>query len=122
MDASLPAGNTRHPGVIAPQRSGPEPTFPPELTVPAPESRDQLVVRRRAAQRAWRAACERTEQASQRLHEALDAPLSSATANARERLLHAERGERRARSSYYRVAEEIGVLLSRLERRHAGPA
>jgi hypothetical protein len=106
MDAFPPAGNIRHPGV----------------SVPAPESRDQLVVRRRAAQRAWRAACERTEQASRRLHEALDAPLSSATANARERLERAEHGERRARSAYYRVAEEIGVLLSRLERRHAGPA
>ncbi|HEV2342723.1 MAG TPA: hypothetical protein VGS97_01410 [Actinocrinis sp.] len=49
-------------------------------------------------------------------------PVSAAAAKAWERLEHAQRGERRARSSYYRVAEEIGVLLSRLERRHAGPA
>lgn len=94
---------------------------PPELSVPESENRDQLVVRRRAAQRAWRAACERTEQATQHLHEALDAPLSAAAAKARERLEHAQRGERRARSSYYRAAEEIGVLLSRIERRRTGP-
>lgn len=122
MDASPPAGNTRHLGVSALRRGGAGPTFPPESAVPVPESRDQLVVRRRAAQRAWRAASERTEQASQHLHEALDAPLSSVAAKARERLEHAQRGERRARSSYYRVAEEIGVLLSRLERRHTGRA
>lgn len=118
MDASPPAGSTRHLGVSAPRRGRPGPAFPPETTVPQPESRDQLVMRC-AAQRAWRAACERSEQASQHLLDALDTPLSAAAAKAREHLEHARRGERRARSSYYRVAEETGVLLSRLEHAHA---
>lgn len=122
VDASPPAGNTRRPAVSASRRGAPDATFAPEPTVPASESRDQLVVRRRAAQRAWRAACERTEQASRHLHEALDTPLYSTAAKARERLEHAQRAERRARFSYYRAAEEIGVLLSRLERTHTGLA
>ena len=80
------------------------------------ENRDQLVARRRAAQRAWRSACERAQRASQHLHKALAAPLSPAAVTARERLEHALRGERQARTSYYRVAEETGALLSSLER------
>lgn len=79
-------------------------------------------MRRRAAQQAWRSAHEHTEQAARHLRDALDAPLSAAAAKARERLEHAQRGEHRARSSYYRVAKEIGVLLGRLERRCAGSA
>jgi hypothetical protein len=124
MDASLPAARTRHPGVDASSRGGPgaAPAFPSEPAVPEAESRDELVVRRRAAQRAWRAACDRTEQASQYLRDVLDTPLSAAAAKARECLEHAQHGELRARSSYYRVAEETGVLLSRLERAPAGPA
>lgn len=80
------------------------------------DSRDQLLARRRAAQRAWRSACERAERASRYLREALTAPHSLAAATARERLEYAQRGERQARSFYYRVAEETGALLSRLDR------
>lgn len=84
------------------------------------ESRDQLVARRRAAQRAWRSACERAQRATQHLHEALAVPLSPAAITARAGLEHAQRGERQARTSYYRVAEETGALLSSLERSAAG--
>ena len=77
------------------------------------ESRDQVIARRRAAQRAWHAAREGAERAANRLHEASH-PAGSASAVARLRLEHAERGERQARRSYYRVAEETGALLSRL--------
>lgn len=77
------------------------------------ESRDQVIARRRAAQRAWHAAREGAERAAIRLHEASH-PAGSASAVARLRLERAERGERQARRSYYRVAEETGALLSRL--------
>jgi len=89
--------------------------------VPAPRtapvvSRDQLLARRRAAQRAWRLACERAERASRYLHEALAAPHSPAATTARECLEHEQREERQARSFYYHAAEEAGTMLSRLER------
>jgi len=77
------------------------------------ESRDQLIARRRAAQHAWRAAREGAERAAVRLHEA-SYPACSPAAEARLCLEHAERGERRARRSYYDVAKETGALLSRL--------
>ena len=80
------------------------------------DSRDQLLTRRRAAQRTWRSACECAERASRYLHEALTAPHSPAAATARERLEHAQRGEQQARAFYYRVAEETGALLGGLER------
>lgn len=80
-------------------------------------SRDQLLARRRAAQRAWRSACEGAERASQYLHAAPSTPQSPAATTARERLEHAQHGERQARTFYYRVAKETGALLSRLERR-----
>ncbi|HZP49596.1 hypothetical protein [Actinocrinis sp.] len=83
------------------------------------ENRAQLVARRRAAQHAWRAARERMERAAQYLREALSAPHSSAATTARQRMEHAQRGERQARTSYYRVAEETGALLSGLERTNA---
>ena len=90
----------------------------PVLTASArlAESRDQLLARRRAAQRAWRSACEGAERASQYLHAALSAPHSPGAATARQRLEHAQHGERLARTFYYRVAQETGTLLSRLER------
>jgi ferric-dicitrate binding protein FerR (iron transport regulator) len=84
------------------------------------ESRDQLVARRRAAQRAWRSASERAERAAQYLREALTAPNRLAATVARQRLEHAQRAERQARASYYLVAEETGALLSGLERTGAG--
>jgi len=86
------------------------------------ESRDQLLERRRAAQRAWRSACERAERASQFFHAAPSTPHSPVPTTARERLEHAQHGERQARTFYYRVAEETGALLSRLERTDVGIA
>jgi hypothetical protein len=77
------------------------------------ESRDQLIARRRAAQHAWRAAREGMERAALHLNEASDPPFFAPNV-ARQRLELAQRGERRARLSYHRVAVETGVLLSRL--------
>lgn len=85
-------------------------------------SRDQLLARRRAAQRAWRSACERVERATQYLHEAQRAPHSPAATTTRERLEHARHRERQARTVYYRVAKESGALLSTLERTDVGIA
>jgi hypothetical protein len=95
------------------------PAFPPTPAARAVENRAQLVARRRAAQHAWRAACERVERAAQYLRETLSAPHSPAATTARRRMEHAQRGERQARTSYYRVAEETGTLLSGLERTDA---
>lgn len=121
MDA-LPSAVDTHPGQrgsgLRHGQSGS--AFPSVLNARTIESRDQLVARRRAAQRAWRSACERAERATQYLREALNAAPSPGATKARERLEHAQRGERRARRLYYRVAEETGALLSSLERTDAG--
>jgi hypothetical protein len=77
------------------------------------ESREQVIARRRAAQHRWRAAREGVERAALRLHEA-SRPPGFPSAAARQRLEHAEHGERQARRSYYHVAKETGALLSRL--------
>lgn len=94
---------------------------PAPSSVPV-DSRDQLLARRRAAQRAWRLACERAERASRYLREVPAAPHSPATSPARERLEHEQREERQARTLYYRTAKETGALLSRLERADVGIA
>jgi len=117
MDA-LPSTDDVHPSrdVGEPQRGESGSASSPAPSTAPVDSRDQLLARRRAAQRAWRSACERAERASRYLHEALTAPQSPAAATARERFEYAQRGERQARTFYYRVAEETGALLSRLER------
>ncbi|MBS2964859.1 hypothetical protein KGA66_17510 [Actinocrinis puniceicyclus] len=127
MDALLPADHAHPTGRAQPSRRGSGPrhgesglSFPPAPAARTFESRDQLVARRRAAQRAWRAACERAERAAQFLGETLNAPLSAAAATAREHLENAQRGEQLARTSYYRVAEETGTQLSRIERTNPG--
>lgn len=98
-----------------------EPILPSASAAQTVENQAQLVARRRAAQHAWRCACERVERATQYLRDALNATHSPAATTARQRLEHAQSGERQARTSYYRVAKETGALLSRLERTHAGP-
>ncbi len=100
--------------------SGPVSPFPSAQAARTIEDHDQLVARRRAAQQAWRHARERAERAAQHLSKALNAPLSPAANTARERMEHAQRGERRARIWYYRVAKETGALLTGLERAGAG--
>ena len=115
MDAH-PSADGAHPIGSRPQRAASKAAFPLTPNTWSAESRDQLVARRRAAQRAWRSACEHAERASQYLGHALTAPHSSAASTARERLEHAQRGERQARTSYYRVAQETGALLSSLDR------
>ena len=91
-------------------------SFSPVAPAGTAEDRNQLIARRRAAQRAWRTAGERVERASQHLVEALRTThLATAVSAARASLEHARLGEQRARSSYYRVAQETGALLSRLQ-------
>ena len=51
----------------------------------------------------------------------LNAPFSPAARAARECVEHARRGERQARTSYYRVAKETDALLTSLERTDDGP-
>lgn len=88
----------------------------PELRAEArqPESRDQLILRRRSAQRAWRTARERADRAAQHLRET---PAGHVTRVAiRDGLENAQVAERAARASYHRVAEETGTLLGRLAR------
>ena len=102
------------------RHGGAGPVFASASAARTVENHDQLVARRRAAQQAWRCACERAERAAQSLDEALNAPLSSTATTARQHMEHAQRGERQARTSYYRVAEETGALLSGLERMAAG--
>ena len=78
------------------------------------ESRDQLLVRRRLAQRLWRAARVRAEQAALALHQA---PIGhTEPPGARTALEHAVLAERTARAAYQRVAGETGTLLGRLAR------
>lgn len=115
MDAH-PSADSAHSNGSGPQRAASKAAFPLTPNTWSGESRDQLVARRRAAQRAWRLACEHAERASQYLSRALTAPHSPAVSTARERLEHALRGERQARTSYYRVAQETGALLSSLDR------
>ncbi len=78
------------------------------------ESREQLIVRRRSAQRAWRMARERADRAAVHLR-GLQSGLAELKA-ARGRLEHARSEERTARASYGRVAEETGTLLDKLAR------
>lgn len=121
MDALLSAVDA-HPGRSGSRHGGSGSAVPSAPDACSAQSRDQLVARRRAAQRTWRSACERAQRASQYLREALTAPHSPAATTARERLEHAQRAERQARTSYYRVAEETGELLSSLERTGAKTA
>jgi hypothetical protein len=122
MDALPSTGNARPSRGGSGRRPGESgPVFPPAPAARTAENRAQLVARRRAAQHAWRSACERAERAAQYLREALSSPHSPAATTARQSMEHAQRGERQARTSYYRVAEETGALLSGLERTDAGP-
>jgi hypothetical protein len=99
-----------------PSGSESELRFPPVAPAGTAEDRNQLIARRRAAQRAWRTAGECVERASQLLVEAMRTThLATAVSAARARLEHARLGEQQARSSYYRVAQETGALLSRLQ-------
>jgi hypothetical protein len=79
------------------------------------EDREQVIARRRAAQREWRAARQCVERASQSLVDAVGAPVALAVSSARDRLERAQLREREARSTYYRVAEETGALLGRIQ-------
>ncbi|MBR7837198.1 hypothetical protein KDL01_28230 [Actinospica durhamensis] len=92
---------------------------PTEITHPLAaarldESREQLIVRRRTAQRAWRTAREHADRAATHLP-GLQAGLTELKA-ARGRLEHARSEERTARARYGRVAEETGTLLDKLAR------
>jgi hypothetical protein len=78
------------------------------------EGRDQLILRRRSAQRAWRTARERADRAANHLRETQ--PGQSESAAARTSLEHARLAERAARAFYHRVADETGTLLSKLSR------
>lgn len=79
-----------------------------------PESRDQLILRRRSAQRAWRTAREGMEHAAEHLRATPAGHVTRTTI--REALENAKLAERAARASYHRVAEETGTLLGRLAR------
>lgn len=81
---------------------------------PPLETRDQLIHRRRSAQRIWRAARETADRAASHGREA--SADHARSASARSSLEHARFAERAARDSYYRVAEETGMLLGRLAR------
>jgi hypothetical protein len=78
------------------------------------ESRDQLILRRRTAQRAWRSARESMDHAAEHLRATPTGHVTRATI--RETLENAKLVERTARASYHRVAEETGTLLGRLAR------
>jgi hypothetical protein len=78
------------------------------------ESRDQLILRRRLAQRVWRAARVRAEQAALVLHQTPSG--HAGPPDARTALEHALLAERTAHAAYQRVAGETGTLLGRLAR------
>jgi hypothetical protein len=92
-----------------------KPTDEPHSLTGSPrlETRDQLILRRRSAQRAWRTAREIADRAALHLRETPGGHLVPAAARNIER---AQLAERAARASYYRVAEETGKLLGRLAR------
>lgn len=81
---------------------------------PAAESREQLILRRRSAQRAWRTARESAERAAVHLRTTQVGHAEPGTD--RHGLERARVAERLARASYRRVAEETGRLLDRLAR------
>lgn len=93
-----------------------KPTDEPELRADTrqAESRDQLILRRRSAQRTWRTARERADRAAEHLRETPAGHVARVAI--REGLENAKLAERAARASYLRVAEETGTLLGRLAR------
>jgi hypothetical protein len=80
-----------------------------------PESRDQVIFRRRSAQRAWHTARINAEQAALDLRETPPGP-AAPPSTARTALERARLAESTARAAYQRVAEETGTLLGRLTR------
>jgi len=91
------------------------PSYPSAQPRQTGEDREPVIARRRAAQREWRAARQGVERASQSLVDAVGAPVAHAVSSARDRLERAQLREREARSTYYRVAEETGALLGRIQ-------
>jgi hypothetical protein len=81
------------------------------------ETRNQIIFRRRAAQRAWRAARESADRAALHLHKMPAGHIARVAA--RDSFERARLAERAARDSYQRVAEETGTLLGRLARASA---